>query len=70
MRSCRIQLRPRKPEKSVQEVLAERSEGSPSETHFKLKLRDISFFHKTHVSRRIILKICTNHGRYTATVFI
>ena len=40
--------------------------GYPSETHLKLKSRDISFVHNIRFSCPIVLKFCTAHGSITA----
>ena len=40
--------------------------GYPSETHLKLKSREISFTHNSFISIPIILKFCTEHGSITA----
>ena len=39
--------------------------GSPSETNFKLKSREISFVPNTRFSYQMVLKICAEHGRDT-----
>ena len=36
--------------------------GYPSETHLKLKSREISFVHNTRFNCPIVLKFCTEHG--------
>ena len=38
----------------------------PSETHLKLNSREISFGQNIYFSGQIVLKICTEHGSYTA----
>ena len=42
--------------------------GYTSETHFKLKSREISFVHNTRFNCPIILKLCTEHGSDTAVL--
>ena len=40
----------------------------PSENHFKLKSRKVSFFYNIHCTPRIFLKFCTEHGSDTAVL--
>ena len=42
--------------------------GYPSETHLKIKSREISFAHNLLISCQIALKICTGHGSITAVL--
>ena len=51
---------------STTEVLC--NTGHPSETHLKLKSREISFFHNTRVNNPIILIFCTEHDSITAVL--
>ena len=42
--------------------------GCASETHLKLKFREILFTHNLLLSYQIILKFCTKHGSITAVL--
>ena len=42
--------------------------GYQSETHPKLKSREISFVHNVRFSCPIFLKFCTEHGSITAVL--
>ena len=42
--------------------------GYPSETHGKLKSREISFAHNLFINYPIVLNFCTVHGSITAVL--
>ena len=43
--------------------------GDPWETHFKLKLREISFAHYIVLGVLIVWMVCIKYGRYIAMLY-